>query len=657
MERKVKQIRRQRWAPLLAFLRNLLVTALLVAAYIGIRYVFKRSDEEIAAIKARPESEVYLSVDKPIAMTVINDDGELAMKIEGSSVTLSKDQEQASFKDAKAEYFENGESSLTFEAGTVEYNTRTEDFTIFGGYKGADSFKIETRDGMAVQAPRVEWRRFKEAATPASREKRAPSFRFPNGVEVTSRDGNRLSSAYMQADRELTYMEFVGNVRGDVASLQDTQFITERDLTDVKELKLEDFEKLVISAEQVIYDKKNQVVLATSRYYDRAFKVKDFEGQIIDIGQYQTTPQQVKFSKEDVTVATNHLEAHIARKWAECYGNIGMVIKPSPPKKFGEDKAVQAMRKYETRIQAGDIEYFWGRDCVISHSRAAVIQADRRAEADKLTYWGGSIEPQYAGTEYAEKMVLLDGNIVMAQGSGDWLFQEGLVDIKDHDQQRLVGAYSEMYADKAVMYLNNNDFIASGTVWLRQDNREIQAGTIVYQDLIKRLTAKENVKFKDKDGTTLVGSSLVYDNENSVMKLEGGATATIRLPAKYANDINRAVAESREEPVPAEIADPDVPIEPTRDPNKDRLVAASVSPEDVKAPGRGLGVPPINSGTRRDPGSADLFIPDDPDAEKAEVKPQELLLHLGEDGVEIPEDITSDDPENTDEGSGEGEGE
>ncbi|MCC7478984.1 hypothetical protein IT575_11080 [bacterium] len=626
-----------------------------MAAYIGIRYIFERSDEEIAAIKSRPESEVYLSVDKPIAMTVINDEGELAMKIEGSSVTLSKDQEQASFKDAKAEYYENGESSLTFEAGTVEYNTRTEDFTIYGGYKGADSFKIETRDGMAVSAPRVEWRRFKEAATPASREKRAPSFRFPNGVEVTSRDGNRLSSAYMQADRELTYMEFIGNVRGDVASLQDTQFITERELTDVGELKLEDFEKLVISAEEVIYDKQNQVVLATSRYYDRAFKVKDFEGQIIDIGKYQTTPQQVKFSKEDVTVATDHLEAHIARKWAECYGNIGMVIKPSQPKKFGEDKAVQAMRKYETRIQAGDIEYFWGRDCVISHSRAAVIQADRRAEADKLTYWGGSDKPEYAGTEYAEKMVLLDGNIVMAQGSGDWLLDENLIEIGDHDQARLIGAYSEMYADKAVMYLNNNDFIASGKVWLRQDNREISAQTIVYQDQIKRLTAKEDVKFKDKDGQTFLCAALVYNNDSKYMEVEGGASATIRLPAKYANDINRAVAESREEPVPAEISDPDVPLEPTRDPNKERLVASHVDPEEVKAPGKGLGIPPINSGVKRDPGSEDLFIPDDPSAPEEESRPQELILRLGEDGVEIPEGIAGEPqpPEEGEESGGE----
>jgi hypothetical protein len=412
----------------------------------------------------------------------------------------------------------------------------------------------------------------------------------------------------------------------------------------------------VISAEEVIYDKKNQVMVATSRFYDRAFKVKDFEGQIIEIGQYQTTPQQVKFSKEDVTVATNHLEAHIARKWAECFGNIGMVIKPSAPKKFGEDKAVQAMRKYETRIQAGDIEYFWGRDCVLSHSRAAVIQADRRAEADKLTYWGGSTDPEYLDTIYAEKMVLLDGNIVMAQGSGDWLFQEELIAISDHDQQRLIGAYSEMYADKAVMYLNNNDFIASGTVWLRQDNREIQAENIVYQDAIKRLTAKENVKFKDKDGTTLLAASLVYDNENSTMEMEGGASATIRLPAKYANDINRAIAESREEPIPAEITDPEVPQEPTRDPNKDRLIASTVSPEEVNAPGRGLGVPPINSGTpRRDTGSADLFIPDEEPAPGEETKPQELILRLGEDGVEIPEGITGEDPLEDEAAGGEGE--
>ena len=36
-----------------------------------------------------------------------------------------------------------------------------------------------------------------------------------------------------------------------------------------------------MSAEQVIYDKRNQVVLATSRFYDRPFRIMDFDGVVV----------------------------------------------------------------------------------------------------------------------------------------------------------------------------------------------------------------------------------------------------------------------------------------------------------------------------------------------------------------------------------------
>ncbi len=104
-----------------------------------------------------------------------------------------------------------------------------------------------------------------------ARGAKIPSFRFKKGVDIISSEGNRLHADYMQADRELLYLECVGHVTGDVAALEDTGFISDRGLAQVGELKLEDFKKLHFSAEQVIFDKRKQVVLCTSRFYSKLY--------------------------------------------------------------------------------------------------------------------------------------------------------------------------------------------------------------------------------------------------------------------------------------------------------------------------------------------------------------------------------------------------
>ncbi len=248
---------------------------------------------------------------------------------------------------------------------------------------------------------------------------------------------------------------------------------------------------------------------------------------------YQKEWQQVTFSKEGITIAANHLEAHISEKWATCIGNIGMLVPPAE-EKASDDKALRVVKRYETRIQTEKLEYFWGRDYILTHTTTRVEQEDRLAIADKIVYWG------------EKKEVLLDGNITIVQGSGQWMVDEGLIEVENHDMRRAVTTYTEVYADRSVIYLNNNDFIASGNVRVRQDERETAADTIVYQDTIKRITALGNVKFRDKDGQTLMCNNLVYHDQSKYLEIKNGMAASMRLPAKYANDINSALAQARE---------------------------------------------------------------------------------------------------------------
>jgi lipopolysaccharide export system protein LptC len=557
----------------LALLRLLAALALIAGCYFGAMYVFHRSDLEVEAIKSRPKPAWAIEVSQPVRMVVIDDKGQKTAEISGESVRLTLDQRTAIFTGAKVETYEDQKFSLRMEAAHIEYDTQTEDITL------KDGLKIETRDGMTATADSVEWRRVKDPAM--SRGAKVPSFRFPDGVDVTTREGNQLHADYMQADRELLYMECVGHVSGDVQGLQDTGFISERNLAQVEQLKLKDFKKLRFSAEQVIYDKREQVLTATSRFYDRPFTIRDLDGRIVDVSKYQREPQQVSFSKEGINIAANHLEAHISAEWARCLGNIGMVVPAAEPKE-GDDKALKVVKRNESRIQTDDVEYFWGRDYILTHSPTRVEQEDRLAMADQIVYWGD------------KKEVLLDGNITVVQGSGQWMVDEGLIEVENHDMRRAVTAYTELSADRAVIYLNNNDFIASGSVRARQDERETFADTMVYQDTIKRVTALGNVKFRDKDGQTLLCNNLVYHNQSKFLEIKNGMAASMRLPAKYANDINAALAQAREQPEPPKIEDP--PVEENKahaNPNAGSTAGYNVQPLPPGTGGQG-GVLPLS---------------------------------------------------------------
>ena len=637
MERRKYRLR-QRRELLASFLRYLLLAAVVAGSYFGVRYVFRQSDAEIAEVVDRPDSPWYLIVDadENVVMRVVDDTGEMSMELTGEEVRLTTDQKKAVFIGAQATYYEDGQESIRMDAGRIDYDMDTEDFLL------SDGLHIETNDGMIVDAPEVVWYRVKNRASGSGAK--APSFSFPQGVSVANYDKQNgqqqfaVEADYLQADKDLRYMEFVGSVVGELNSLKDAEFVAEREITDTGSLNLEDFEKISFQAEQMIYDKEAQVVLATSRMYDRRFRILDLDGQEVKIEDRMDEEWPVTFSKEEIRVRCAHLEAHIEKKWAACVGNVDMLIPPAEPEP-DDDRALQVVKKSETRIATGELEYWWGNDHVICHQRTRVEQDDRLALANGITYWG------------EKKMVLLDGDITVVQGSGTWLVENELIEVGDHDMERAVKSYTELYSDQAAIYLDNNDFVASGNVRTRSEERETAADTIVYQDDIKRITAKGNVKFRDRDGQTLLCGGLVFHNEYDYMEVNGGAAATIRLPAKYANDINEVLAEMREEEVPAAITDPPVPEGgQTYNPNARSPLLAGF---EIEAPEvSGAAPTPQWTGSGNGPGA--LPVPSGSGVNVAENGAREFVIELGEgDRLEVTE--TGEGGEGAGE-AGEGEG-
>jgi hypothetical protein len=151
------------------------------------------------------------------------------------------------------------------------------------------------------------------------------------------------------------------------------------------------------------------------------------------------------------------------------------------------------------------------------------------------------------------------------------------------------------------------------------------ADTIVYQDAIKRITAHGNVKYYDKDGQMLLCGGLVFHNDYDFMEVSGGASATIRLPAKFANDINQTLADVREEEAPEQLTDPPVPEEvPRRNPNEGSTLDQGLRPLELPAAveaGTGEGITPLPI-----PGQDGAPV-------EPETAPVERTIELGEDTI------------------------
>ena len=152
MERRKSFFARWRTS-LLALLKLILSVLACVGFYYGAHYISEQSEEEINKIRNRPKPEWYLQVEQPVRMVVVDDQGRMSMEISGKKVRLSKDQKHAFFTGAHAVYSENGQTSLTMDAGQIEYNTDTEDFLL------SDGLAIQTSDGMKVTSEQVEWHR------------------------------------------------------------------------------------------------------------------------------------------------------------------------------------------------------------------------------------------------------------------------------------------------------------------------------------------------------------------------------------------------------------------------------------------------------------------------------------------------------------------
>ena len=506
--------RKARFRLLLAFLLALLVIFGIV------QLVFRLSEKEIQKIiEEQKGARLALELEKP-RLRGFSPDGELVWNITAESLSVDEEKRIVTFGSTTAEFFDKGELAMTIRVGTLVYDQNSRNMEMYG------DIDLKTAEEITVETSKIRWLDFYR------------KFIFEEGAKIITKEGNVISANYIQSNRTLDQMEGVGNVRVFIKEFKEEELIRKHELTQEK-VQLEEFKDITITAEKAIYDRKREIVVGSSRLYEKPFRITTPDGKEVDVAKYQKKPSPVFFKKKELEVYANHVEAHIRDKWVTAVGDVRGKILPSKPA-GREDPALKVMRKMTTYFQTEEVEYFWGEDYVRALSPTTVAQRGRFAKGGQLTYYGNYVEP---GKQEKQKALFIEGGATLWQKSGEWMFKENLLEgIKEEELQKVMKAEVKVSAEKIVVFLNRNDLHAVGFVTAKQKDREARAHEIIYYDSDKRFVANGDAYYRDKDGQEFFGDQIIYYTEKEDIEVNGSSAATIKIPEKYRKDLDKAIS-------------------------------------------------------------------------------------------------------------------
>jgi hypothetical protein len=507
---------RERRAARVRTLLGFLAFALLLLL-VGV--VFKLSDREVQNILERQRAERYtLQLETP-EMKGFNVEGEKVWDIQAESVTVDEARDLVTFVNTTANFYDKGEPSLTAKVGKLEYHRGSRNMEM------SDGLQMRTADDVDVVTTRVIWYDYYQR------------FVFPEGAKLLTEEGNYIQTDYMQSDKKLDHIEAVGHVFLWVQKLEDQKLFEKHDLVK-QELKLEDFKRVTMTAEKLLYDRKGQIILATSRFHDKPFRVVAPDGKEVRIEDYEPDPRQLFFKRKEVEVFANHIEVHIDAEWVKAMGSVKGTILPSEPG-AKDDKALKVMKRERTWFTTEDVEYYWKDDYVRTFAPTTIVQDGRLMEADKAVYFGYYRQTGMPGTQRA---LFIEGGVRMWQKSGKWMFDEGLLDaVKEQELKKIFQEESDISGDRMVVFLNRNDFHAAGNVRVKQENRRVRCDEVLYTDSEKKFIANGNAYFVDKENQEFYGQQIIYYSDAEDIEVNGAGTVTIKIPPKYLEDIDQAL--------------------------------------------------------------------------------------------------------------------
>jgi lipopolysaccharide export system protein LptA len=178
---------------------------------------------------------------------------------------------------------------------------------------------------------------------------------------------------------------------------------------------------------------------------------------------------------------------------------------PSP-----SERVAGALAKEETIITAGRIVFRWDVNEAEAEDSVVARQRDKTAWADRMVY-----------SESLNRL-LMTGNVILEQTSGDWLVREGVAPSpREPAERQALASMTRVTCTRLTMTLRERDIVAEGPLTVTQKNRSASGDRGAYTEATRLLVVTGNVKMQDADGQRLRADRVVISLVEETFDAEG----------------------------------------------------------------------------------------------------------------------------------------
>jgi len=323
---------------------------------------------------------------------------------------------------------------------------------------------------------------------------RADSLRLEQGPQIATAEGR---VTVQQKDMRLTAPALRYEIRTEIADASGGVVAVQKDAT--------------IKAPQMHFELRDEVTTATG-----GVEVAQ-GGSTLRAGslRYQARTGDVsadggvKIVREGSTVVGRRLLANLATKRADVRDDVTLVRAPGPPP-AGSDRVGRALAGEETTITADRVVFRWDANDAEAEGHVVVRQQDKTAWADRMLY------------SEASNRLVLTGNVIVEQLSGEWLVREGLTTPpRDPQAQQALRSTTRLTSNRLTMTLKERDITAEGSVKVTQKDRWATGDRATYTEATRLVVVTGNVRMQESDGRRLQADRVVISLIDETFDADG----------------------------------------------------------------------------------------------------------------------------------------
>lgn len=220
----------------------------------------------------------------------------------------------------------------------------------------------------------------------------------------------------------------------------------------------------------------------------------------------------VTLIREGSRLTGRRMRASLVTRRAEVWEDVRLVQAPGQvPGSPAPDRLGAALANEETTVTASRIVFLWEANEAEAEGNVVVRQRDKTAWADRMIY----SEPQ--------NRLVLTGQVVLEQQSGEWLVREGLVSPpRDAGERQALASVTRMTCTRLVMSLRERDIIAEGPITVTQKDRSASGDRATYTEATRLLVITgRDVRLQEADGQRLRADKVTISLAEETFEAEG----------------------------------------------------------------------------------------------------------------------------------------